>query len=137
MNIVICHLQTLKLLGIAFAFYALFAGAMAFAFKSWTLFGIYTMVMLTRWVSVFTHPVNAKDAAMQRSGISVLYYLLAVFLSVLVPWPELGVTSSIVSDVYPDRGSGHWERNPETALAAGVVYFGLLGVTELVMAFAF
>ncbi len=129
------RLQTLKVLGVAFAFYGLFAGAMAFAFQSWTLFIIYTTVMLSRWVGIFTHPEDARADASQRSGLAAVYYLIAVFLSVLVPWPELGVTSAVIYDVYPDRGGGHWERHPETALAAGVLYFGALGITELVLAY--
>ena len=125
----------LKVFGAAFAFYSLFAGAMALAFQSWTLFIIYSTVMLSRWIGLLSQPaIEAKAAAMQRSGYAVLYYLLAVFLSVLVPWPRLGVTYSIVSEVYPDRGAGHWERHPESALAAGIIYFSLIGLTELYLA---
>ena len=127
--------QNLKIGLSAFAFYSLFAGGMALAFKSWTLFFIYSMVMLSRWVSLLTRPASAKLEAQRRSGIAVYFYLLAVFLSVLVPWPEFGVTGAILSEVYPDRGGGEWERHPETALAAGVVYFSLVGVSELVMGF--
>ncbi len=123
--------EKIKLFGVAFGFYGVFAGAMALAFKSWTLFITYSLVMFTRWQGLVTHPSNAKQEASFRSGVSILYYLLAVLLSVVVPWPELGVSHAIVSDVYPDRGTGHWEKNPETALAAGVVYFTLIGLTEL------
>lgn len=127
--------QNLKIGLSAFAFYSLFAGGMALAFQSWTLFIIYSMVMLTRWVSILTRPASAKLEAQRRSGIAACFYLLAVFLSVMVPWPELGVTSSVINEVYPDRGGGEWERHPETALAAGVVYFTLVGACELVLGF--
>ena len=121
----------LKLLTGATLFYAIFVAAMAFSFKSWTLFYIFTAVMISRWISFFTMPEYARTIATRRSGSSVVYYLLAVFLSVVIPWPELGVTRDIVNSVYPDRGSGHWERYPQSALAAGVIYFCLLGMTEL------
>ncbi len=127
--------QNLKIGASAFAFYSLFAGGMALAFQSWPLFFIYSTVMLSRWVSILTRPESAKLEAQRRSGIAICFYLLAVFMSVLVPWPELGVTLSVVREVYPDRGGGEWERNPETALAAGVVYFTLVGITELVLGF--
>ena len=126
--------RTLRVFGAGFAFYGLFAGAMALAFKSWMLFFIYTAVMVSRWITLLTRPGEASQEAKFRSGISVVFYLLAVFASVLIPWPELGVTSSVINDVYPDRGGGEWERHPETALAAGVIYFTLLGLTELSMA---
>ena len=124
--------NTIKLLGAAFLMYGLFAGAMAFAFRSWTLFVIYTLVMLSRWMGMFIHPEEAGEEARRRSGLAVAWYLLAIFASVIFPWPELGVTGRIIAEVYPDRGSGEWERNPETALAAGVIYFTLIGATELV-----
>lgn len=127
--------QNIKIGASAFGFYSLFAGGMALAFQSWTLFFIYSMVMLSRWVTLLTRPESAKKEAQRRSGIAVMFYLLAVFLSVLVPWPELGVTYSVINEVYPDRGGGEWERNPETALAAGVVYFTAIGFSELVTGF--
>ena len=40
----------------------------------------------------------------------------------------------ILDRVYPDRGEGLWEQNPEIALAAGVLYFTILGIFELVIA---
>lgn len=112
-------------------FYGLFAGAMAAAFKSWDLLLIFTAVMLTRWARILFDPSHAREEAVRRSGISVLFYLIAVFVTLFMPIPELGITSSVLNDVYPDRGSGAWERDPEIALAAGILYFSLLGIAEL------
>jgi hypothetical protein len=123
-----------KVFATAFGFYGMFAGAMALAFQSWTLFITYSFVMVSRWLNLLTHPATAKKEAGMRSGISIIYYLLAVFLSIFIAWPRLGITSSIISDVYPERGSGHWESHPEAALAAGIIYFTLLGITELYFA---
>lgn len=116
-------------------FYALFAGAMALAFKSWSLFGIFTLVMATRWSSFIFDPHHAREDAMRRSGLSAVFYLLAVFATLFIPLPELGMTSSVVNKVYPDRGNGAWEANPEIALAADILYFSLLGISELSLAF--
>ena len=41
----------LKLLTGATLFYAIFVAAMAFSFNSWTLFYIFTAVMISRWIS--------------------------------------------------------------------------------------
>ena len=108
---------------------------MALAFQSWTLYLIFSIVMVTRFIGLFTEPDVAAKEARLRSGMSVLFYLLAAFASVLVPFPELGVTTSVLDEVYPDRGGGVWEQSPETALAAGVIYFSLLGLTELISGF--
>ena len=130
-----------KVFLVMFGFYALFAGAMAAAFKSWELFLLFSVVMATRWMtccrmaSVRSVPQHAPEIAMRRSGLSVLFYMFAVFCSIIIAIPELGISASVVSDVYPDRGSGAWERDPERALAAGVIYFSLLGVAELVAGF--
>jgi len=112
-------------------FYVLFAGAIAAAFENWNLFGIFTVVMMTRWASIVLDPPRAREEAIRRSGLSAIFYLLAVFATLFMPIPELGVTTSVLNDVYPHRGSGVWERDPEIALAAGVLYFSLLGMSEL------
>lgn len=125
------NIGTLKLCLAAFAFYSLFAGAMALAFQSCSLYLIFSIVMVTRFIGLFTEPDVAAKEAQHRSGISVLFYLLAAFASVMVPFPEWGVTTEVLNEVYPDRGGGVWEQSPETALAAGVIYFTLLGLTEL------
>ncbi len=127
-------MNKLKVFAGFFLFYGLFAGAMAMAFQSWMLFLIYSTVMASRWIGVLTHPAEAREAAVKRSGLSVVYYLLATFLSIFIPWPNLGITGSVLREVYPDRGSGHWEVHPESALAAGIIYFTLLGITELYLA---
>lgn len=123
--------QRWKTIVVVTGFYAMFAGAMAAAFESWDLFLVFSAVMVTRWATLLLDPSHAREDAMRRSGMSVVFYLFAVFITLFAPIPELGVTASIVNDVYPHRGGGEWERNPEIALAAGVLYFCLLGIAEL------
>ena len=104
---------------------------MAAGFQSWGLFFMFAAVMITRGVSVLLDPSHAREEAMRRSAMSIVLYLLAVFVTLFAPLPELGVTTAIVNEVYPSRGSGVWERRPEVALAAGVLYFSMLGIGEL------
>ena len=112
-------------------FYLLFAVVFSIAFESWYLMAVFTAVMLTRWMDIFTNPDHAPELARRRSGVSAMFYLLAVFASVMIDWPELGLTSSVLSEVYPARGGGEWQRDPERALAAGVLYFSLMGLREV------
>ena len=67
----------------------------------------------------------------QRIAAGITLYLLVVFATVLIPIPEWGVSSAIVNDVYPQRGGGLWEQEPERAIAGGAVYFLLIGLLEL------
>ncbi len=115
--------------------YALFAGAMAAALKSWDLFLIFTVVMITRWARILTDPDHAPEEAMRRSGMSIVFYMLATFCSLFIPLPELGLSTDVLNQVYPFRGGGEWERAPEKALFAGVLYFSLLGLAEIVSGF--
>jgi len=39
----------------------------------------------------------------------------------IVPIDELGISSSVMSEVYPDRGGGFWKTDPERAIAEVIV----------------
>jgi hypothetical protein len=129
------ELEQWKTVALMMGFYALFAATMSAAFKSWDLFLIFTAVMVTRWARILTDPDHAPEEAMRRSGMSIIFYLLAAFASLFVPLPELGLTTQVLNEVYPFRGGGEWERYPEKALFAGVLYFSLLGLAEIVAGF--
>ncbi|MEM6583179.1 MAG: hypothetical protein AAF699_18015 [Pseudomonadota bacterium] len=128
--------ENIKLTLLAVAFYSLFGITFAYAFQSWTLFWIYSFVMFSRWIPIVTRPLEAKTESQQRSVIAVMFYMLAVILSLFVPWPELGLSDATLKEIYPDRGTGEWERHPESALAAGVIYFSCIGLRELLHGFS-
>jgi len=114
-------------------FYTLFAVAFAYAFQSYELLMIYLCVMVGRTMGIVTQPENSSQEAITRSAMSAFFYLGAVFVTLFVPLPELGLSNSVLNEVYPNRGSGVWERKPEIALAAGILYFTALGIAELYM----
>jgi hypothetical protein len=68
---------------------------------------------------------------MARSVISVILYLLVVSGTLFLPIPELGISDSVLRDLYPGRGSGLWEREPERAIGGAAVYFFLIGLAEI------
>lgn len=117
------------------SFHLIFAVVISFVFKSWMLLSMFCWVTGSRLLSGFVFMKDHANAAMIRSCVSVLLYLSAVFLSVFVSIPPGGISADVLDKVYPGRGSGIWEQNPQQALLAGVYYFGLLGAWELVAPF--
>lgn len=111
--------------------YLIFAASFSVAFKSWYLFGVFCWVTASRLLSMFLDTKHDSNTMMARSGVSVMLYVSAAFLSIFVRIPRAGLTPEVLNAVYPGRGSGEWEQNPQQALLAGMFYFGLLGLWEL------
>lgn len=95
----------------------------------WLLLG----VMVGRFAAALRADLTKDPAFNARLVIGVMAYLGAVFASIMLPVPELGVTREVVNEVYPSRGSGIWERYPERAIAGGALYFGVMGFVELTL----
>lgn len=112
-------------------FYLLMVVAFAYSLESMTLLWIFAAVSAGRLLAALTHSSDEQAESMKRIGFGMLLYLLAVMGSIFLPIPELGINSSVLADVYPQRGSGLWERQPERAIAAAAAYFLLLGLGEL------
>jgi hypothetical protein len=111
--------------------YALMALCIAFAFKSWLLLASFAVLLGGR-IRAFFLPEDrsALVAAHRRVAVSALLFLLLAFASVFIPLPAGGLDSSLLNQVWPDRGDGLWEQRPQQALAMGFVYFLLLGWVE-------
>jgi len=120
-----------KLIGLT-AFYTLFAVAFVVVFKSWWIFGSFVLVMVGRIWSVFAGQSEMERTISQRRmAASALLFLLLTFATVFVAVPRGGITDWMLNEVWPTRGGGVWERQPERALAMGATYFLLLGLVEL------
>jgi hypothetical protein len=76
-------------------------------------------------------PPTEKDrfVAMASWALSVAVYLGAVGVSVSYDIPRLGATDAI-RDAAGFTGSGEWEREPWRALAGGVLYFVIMGLSR-------
>jgi hypothetical protein len=74
---------------------------------------------------------GAERKLIRRSWITgVVLYVPAVVLTALIPLPALGLSDAIVA-AQGMSGGGAWVDEPQRALAAGVLYFTALGVSEL------
>jgi hypothetical protein len=120
---------------IALAGLALFYGLMVWGFtislESPELLWIYGSVILGRSATAFTNGESGSGIMVARSGVGLVIYLVVVMATVFIPIPEWGVTSSVLAEVFPDRGSGVWAEEPHRAVAGAAIYFGAMALVEL------
>lgn len=116
------------------AFYSLFIGGFAMAFKTWWPVIAFAWLITAKLVLLVTdrrHSERQKLRMVGYWGVSFSYYLLAVFATAFIPLPKIGITEH--GAAYGLSGnSGEWVSHPQIAIAAGFLYFGLLAVTKLV-----
>lgn len=124
-------LKRLQIFAGLILFYALMVLGFALSLDSMSLLWIFGGVCLGRLVTALTNNSEGAKTMMARSANGVLLYILVVFATVLLPIPEWGISTSVLNDVYPDRGGGLWERQPERAIAGAAVYFLLMGIAEI------
>ncbi len=114
------------------ALYAMMALGMAAAFRSWSLLVAFAALLAGRAMAHSRPDSRAGLAALHRRiAVSLALFLLLTFTSVLVPFPPGGLDPALLSDLWPERGGGLWERAPQQALAVGFVYFLVLGWVEV------
>lgn len=114
-------------------FYSLFIWAFtASQGETWPFVAFWLMI-LNRIFSVLFGESNAlgKQMVLMVSwGWGVFWYLIAIFLSVLIPLPVLGWTEEHVKSI-SGAASGLWFDTPQALFAAGFIYFTAVGLFEL------
>jgi hypothetical protein len=113
-------------------FYLLFVGGWAWTFKSWWPVIAFVWLFGAKFVAVLSgRRLDEVGKARQQGlwGMSILWYLLAVFATLFLPMPEFGVTGH--GHAYGIPGSGEWVSHPHIVIAAGFFYFFLLGFSKL------
>jgi hypothetical protein len=124
--------QRFGLLTALIVFYFGFAFVLASAFHSKPLFYSFATIMFCRLVTGFFAVSEQNSSAVtQRSVTSALFYMIVLFLSVAIPFPEGGLTNRVLAHFHIERGEAVWNREPQRAMAAGMIYFFLMGVYEL------
>jgi hypothetical protein len=114
------------------AFYSLFVAVWSWQFQSaWPLlfFGWLLGAKLLTVLLNHRQPETARWRQQGLLGASALYFLLCVPGALFLPLPRLGLTHH--GHYYGVPGSGEWVSQPHTAIAAAVLYFGLLALTKL------
>ncbi|MCI5105450.1 MAG: hypothetical protein MRY76_01925 [Pseudomonadales bacterium] len=113
------------------AFYSLMVLGFALSLDSDSLLWIFAGVCVGRLFTAISNADEGADLMMARSANGVLLYILVVFATVLLPLPQWGIDPQLLAEIWPDRGGGLWEREPQRAIAGAAVYFLLLGIAEI------
>lgn len=116
-------------------FYGLFAWGISAIFKSRALLHSFLWVLAGRYLALAMGlSSEQRTQLIAVSIVSAVLYLLIAPLSVIVPCPRFGITKSIAEASRQPGVRGEWVDEPHRAIAAGALYFFLLGVAEIVIA---
>jgi hypothetical protein len=116
------------------AFLGLFAAAVALAFRSRMLFFSFLWVIGARFLALAIGiSAQAKALLHAHAVTAMLIYFAMVVLSVMLPWPRLGITAAITDATRNPAESGAWVEEPHRAIGAATVYFLLLGIAEIAL----
>ncbi len=124
--------KTMTLLGLGL-FYSIFAGAFSLAFGAVWPLAVFWVLLINRILHVlFGRGPDAmeKKIMMQGWAAGIAAYLLAVFATIFIPIPRLGITPEVVS-MQDIPGSGHWVSQPWTVIVSGILYFTLTGLSTM------
>jgi hypothetical protein len=114
--------------------YLIFGAAIVFGFKSLMLLGIFAGIMIPRWISVVSDSDKMKMQQILRSFLCMGLFIGVGLLCLFVHFSRGGLTPEMLDRVYPNRGSGIWEQNPQQVLVGGVIYFSMAGMVEMIAA---
>ncbi len=116
-----------KLFAVLLGMYTLMGIGFAIVAQSQLLLLALVAVMIGRFVNALTGTPHNQA----RAAFGIVVYMAVVGGTVFVDVPEMGISSSVLAEVYPNRGGGVWERHPERAVAGAAVYFAVMGMAEL------
>lgn len=118
--------RVLGILGLS-SFYLVFILAFCFIFKAWWPLLVFGWLVMSKIIAVFgPEPSDAKrDRIRTAWALSVLFYILGMFLTVIAPVPALGITPDVILAAEL-TGTGVWVGQPYRVVAFGTLYFGAL-----------
>jgi Kef-type K+ transport system membrane component KefB len=120
-----------KMLAGLFIMYCVMGIGFAASTDSPSLLVMLIAIMVGRFVTVIT---GEQDQGLhKRTAYGVMLYLACAAGTVFIAVPEMGITREVLAEVYPSRGGGVWERYPQRPIVAGAVYFGVMGILELLV----
>jgi hypothetical protein len=124
--------RAVAVLGLS-SLYLLFVVVLGFAFHDWWPVAAFGLLTLNRLLGVLLGQAagdEQKAFVMRGWAASVAFYVGGCFLTIFLPLPALGVTRAVV-EAQHFSASGLWIDEPQRVLAFGVVYFCLMGWSEL------
>lgn len=106
-------------------FYAVFVAAFAWSFRAWWPAWVFLWLVVGKATWIFSSPRDRaaeRDRQMKAWAASVVCYLAAVFASVMLPWPRLGISVD-AQPRFDLHGGGEWIEQPHRAVAAMALYY--------------
>jgi len=116
--------KTLGILGFG-SFYMLFAVGFSLAFDAWWPALTFLYLLAAKFAMVWLVPLPRAEESERMTtlwGMSVAFYLAAVFAGVLLPLPRFGLDVETVS-LLALPGEGLWIEKPHTLIVSGLLYF--------------
>jgi hypothetical protein len=113
--------------------YLLFVGAFAWGFHAWWMLSAFAWLCFSKLQAIWSGaaPVEKdRTIAISSWALSVAVYLGSVAVTVIVEVPRLGVTPEVRDAAGFAASGGAWESEPYRALAGGVLYFALMGLSR-------
>ncbi|WP_146908457.1 hypothetical protein [Arenimonas daejeonensis] len=119
-------------------FYVLMIGAFAWSFGEWWPLLAFGWLVVGKFVWIWrSAPASDDDTMVQMAAWagSVVAYLFACAMTVMVPVPRLGMKAELQPQFGFGEGQGGlWIDEPQTVVAMGALYFGLLCATKILAA---
>lgn len=113
-------------------FYALFAAAIAWGFRTSSLFHSFAWVIGGRALgSVLGISTESQQLFLAHSLVAMAIYITLVVTSVIIPWPRRGITEQIAAEQRVPGSGGLWVEQPHRAIGPAAVYYLLLGIAEV------
>ena len=110
-------------------FYGIFVAAFAYSFQAWWPVWMFAWLVIGKAVWIFINPRDRaaeKERQMKAWVFSTIAYLAVVFMGLMLPLPELGITSALQPQLGLS-GSGEWIEHPHIAVAGMAFYYFAMG----------
>ena len=114
------------------ALYLVFIAAWSWQFQAWWPF-LALGWLLAGKLSLVLQPLPDADRRHRLQSdwaIGVMAYLAGVFITTFLPLPRLGLTRTVVAAADLPGGGGHWLSHPQSVVAFGAFYFGVLALVK-------
>lgn len=115
------------------AMYLVFIAAWSWQFQAWWPF-LALGWLLAGKLSLVLQPLPDADKRHRLQSdwaIGVMAYLAGVFITTFLPLPRLGLTHMVVAAADLPGDGGHWLSHPQSVVAFGAFYFGVLALVKV------
>lgn len=115
------------------AIYLVFIAAWSWQFQAWwPLLALGWLLAGKLSLVLQSLPTADKQHQLQSTwAIGVLAYLVGVGLTTFLPIPRLGLTRTVVAAADLPASGGHWLSHPQSVVAFGAFYFGVLALVKV------